>query len=458
MAATANDMTTELKNGLADVRYLVVGLGKTGLSCARFLARRGLKVAVVDSRAQPPGLEELRGEFPDMAVETGVFEGELMDAAEVLVVSPGISVKEPAIAAARQRGAVVLGDVEIFARLATAPVIAITGSNGKSTVTTLVGEMARDAGRKVGVGGNIGTPVLELLDDEYELYVLELSSFQLETTHSLQPLAAVVLNVSPDHMDRYENEAEYAEAKRGIYRGEGVMVINQDDPVVMEMAEPGRQAVGFTLEEAGEGEYGLQYDDGRLWLARGDECLIAADELKIPGKHNIANALAALALGEAAGLPMASMLETLRRFPGLPHRTQWVAMVDGVNWYNDSKGTNVGATVAAIDGLGGWLVLIAGGDGKGADFTPLRPAVADKVREVVLIGRDGPAIAEAIEGATEVSYAKDMEAAVQRAAQVAQPGDSVLLSPACASFDMFKNYEHRGEVFMAAVRRLAAHV
>jgi UDP-N-acetylmuramoylalanine--D-glutamate ligase len=447
-------MKTEMNNGLADVPYLVVGLGKTGLSCARFLARRGLEVAVVDSRARPPGLEELRAEYPDMAIATGGFETGLMERAEVLVVSPGISVKEPAIVAARQRGAEVIGDVEIFARLAKAPVIAITGSNGKSTVTSLVGEMAASAGRQVGVGGNIGTPVLELLDGDYELYVLELSSFQLETTYSLQPLAAVVLNVSPDHMDRYANEAEYAEAKRGIYRGEGVMVINEDDPAVLAMAEAGRKVVGFTVEEAEDDLYGLKCVDDQLWLARGEQGLIAADELKIPGKHNLANALAALALGEAAGLSLEAMLETLRRFPGLPHRTQWVAEVNGVNWYNDSKGTNVGATVAAIEGLEGWLVLIAGGDGKGADFTPLRPAVADKVREVILIGRDGPAIAEAVEGATEIRYAKDMEDAVHQAAEVALPGESVLLSPACASFDMFKNYEQRGEVFMAAVRGL----
>jgi UDP-N-acetylmuramoylalanine--D-glutamate ligase len=457
MAAHASDIQMKTQ-GLPEARYLVVGLGKTGLSCARFLARRGLEVAVVDSRARPPGLEELRTEFPEMEIATGAFEDELMDAAEVLVVSPGISVKEPAIAAARDRGAQVVGDVELFARLAKAPVIAITGSNGKSTVTTLVGEMARAAGRKVGVGGNIGTPVLELLDGDYELYVLELSSFQLETTYSLQPQASVVLNVSPDHMDRYASEAEYAAAKRSIYRGEGVVVINEDDPVVLEMAEPGRKVVGFTIEEAEDDLYGLRYADDQLWLAKGETRLIATEELKIPGKHNIANALAALALGEAAGLPMEAMLATLRSFPGLPHRTQWVAEVGGVNWYNDSKGTNVGATVAAIEGLEGWLVLIAGGDGKGADFTPLRPAVADKVREVILIGRDAPAIAAAVEGATEVRYAEDMDDAVRQAAAVAREGDSVLLSPACASFDMFKNYEQRGEVFMAAVRRLADDV
>lgn len=454
MAATANDMNKEFNNGLADVHYLVVGLGKTGLSCARFLARRGLSVAAVDSREQPPGLDELRREFPDMDIATGGFNTELMDWAEVLVVSPGISVKQPVIAAAHERGAELIGDVEIFARLAQAPVVAITGSNGKSTVTSLVGEMAADAGRKVGVGGNIGTPVLELLDGDHDLYVLELSSFQLETTWSLKPLASVVLNLSPDHMDRYADEAEYAEAKRGIYRGEGVMVINQDDPAVLAMAEAGRRLVRFSLSD-GSADYCAGEQDGQLSLLQRGQCLMAADELKIPGKHNLANALAALALGEAVGLPTETMLQTLRRFPGLAHRTQWVAEIDGVNWYNDSKGTNVGATVAAIEGLDGRLVLIAGGEGKGADFSALRAALQDKVRAVVLIGRDAPLIARAIEGGSELAYAEDMAAAVRWAASLAQAGDSVLLSPACASFDMFNNYEHRGEVFMQAVRSLA---
>ncbi|MBD3669369.1 MAG: UDP-N-acetylmuramoyl-L-alanine--D-glutamate ligase [Gammaproteobacteria bacterium] len=455
MAATANDMTNELNNGLAKVHYLVVGLGKTGLACARFLAARGHKVSVVDSRAEPPGLADLRREWPELEVVTGGLDSPLLAQADVLVVSPGLSVKEPAIAAARQRGAEVVGDIELFARLAQAPVVAITGSNGKSTVTMLVGEMAKRAGLRVAVGGNIGTPVLELLDDDYELYVLELSSFQLETTASLKPVSAVVLNLSADHMDRYDGETEYAEAKRRIYQGCGVMVINRDDPAVVAMAESGRRQIGFTLEVPGEGEYGIRQDAGAAWLSRGEEKLLACDELKLPGRHNLANALSALALGEAAGLPQPAMLATLREFAGLPHRTQWVAEIDGVNYYNDSKGTNVGATVAAIEGLAGQLVLIAGGEGKGADFRPLRTAVADKVRQAVLIGRDASLIAEAIAGGTEVSFARDMQRAVEQAAAVARVGDSVLLSPACASFDMFRNYEERGEVFMAAVRGLA---
>lgn len=455
MAATANDMSRELKNGLADLHYLVVGLGKTGLSCARFLMAKGLKVSVMDSRAQPPGLKELSLEYPELQIHTGGFDAELMAAADVLVVSPGIAVSEPAIVTACEQGVEVIGDVELFARLATAPVIAITGSNGKSTVTELLGEMARVAGKKVGVGGNIGTPVLELLDDDYQLYVLELSSFQLETTHSLNAKAAVVLNVSPDHMDRYVDEAAYAKSKQAVYRGDGNMILNADDAVVAAMAKPERRQTWFSLNESKDGNYGLMLDAEQLFLSKGTEQIMAASELKIPGRHNLANALAALALGEAVGLPLEAMVRALKEYTGLPHRTQWVVKRNGVDWYNDSKGTNVGATVAAIEGLDGPLILIAGGEGKGADFGELRAPLADKVSQLILIGRDAPLIAEAISGCCEVSFAEDMDDAVQQAEKMAQPGDSVLLSPACASFDMFSGYEQRGEVFMDAVRRLA---
>ncbi|MDH5359405.1 MAG: UDP-N-acetylmuramoyl-L-alanine--D-glutamate ligase [Gammaproteobacteria bacterium] len=446
---------TEQKHGLADVHYLVVGLGKTGLSCVRFLQARGLQVSAMDSRAEPSGLKELQAECPQIQIHTGGFDAGLMSTADVLVVSPGIPVLEPAIVQARTAGAQVVGDVELFARLVTAPVVAITGSNGKSTVTELLGEMARADGRKVAVGGNIGTPVLELLEQEYELYVLELSSFQLETTHSLNARAAVVLNVSPDHMDRYADEIAYAASKQAVYRGDGVMVLNTDDAVVAAMAESGRQQLWFSLEEANTDGYGLRLKDGELFLAKGDERIIAAKELKIPGRHNLSNALAALALGEAAGLSREAMVDALKMFTGLPHRTQWVAKLDGVDWYNDSKGTNVGATVAAIEGLDGPLILIAGGEGKGADFSELRAALADKVRLLILIGRDARLIAEAVAGCCEVIFATDMDDAVQQAASQARSGDSVLLSPACASFDMFSGYEQRGEVFMAAVRGLS---
>jgi UDP-N-acetylmuramoylalanine--D-glutamate ligase len=438
-------------------KVLVVGLGKTGLSCARYLSAHGYELAVTDSRAQPPGLETLRTEFPDVALFLGGFEERVFDLAEELVVSPGVSVKEPLVARALARGVPVIGDIELFARAATAPVIAITGSNGKSTVTSLVGAMAREAGRDVRVGGNLGTPALDLLRDvEPDCYVLELSSFQLETTYSLNPAVATVLNVSPDHMDRYGELADYAQAKGRILRGDGVMVLNADDPVVAAMAEPGRRCIYFTLGEPADGNYGLRQRGGQTWLCKGGAELIEAGELLLRGRHNLANALAALALGEAAGFGLEPMLSALRGFPGLAHRTQWVANTQGVDWFDDSKGTNVGATVAAVQGMAGPVVLIAGGDGKGQDFSPLKPVLADKARAVVLIGRDAPLIEQALGGAVPTVHAADMNAAVQQAAELAQAGDSVLLSPACASFDMFSGYEERGRVFVDAVRRMSA--
>lgn len=438
-------------------RTLIIGLGKTGLSCARYLAARGVEVAVADSRAEPPGLAALREELPDVALFLGDYPEQAIARAELVVVSPGVPLSHPMLAAAAARGQDVIGDIELFARAAQAPVAAITGANGKSTVTTLLGQMAQAAGRDVRVGGNLGTPALELLQDrEPDLYVLELSSFQLEGTRSLNAAAATVLNITPDHMDRYRSVADYSAAKQRIFRGDGVMVLNADDPAVLAMAVSGRRVTHFTLGVPEAGDYGVRMQDGTEWLVCGSETLLPVSELRIPGRHNIANALAALALGAALDLPLAAMLITLRAFAGLPHRMQWVAARDGVIWYNDSKGTNVGATLAAVSGMPGQVVLIAGGDGKGADFTPLRAAVAQKARAVVLIGRDAPLIEAALANAAPILLARDMDEAVQRAAAVAQPGDAVLLSPACASFDMYDNYEHRGRIFTDAVLKALA--
>lgn len=441
-----------------DSRFtLIVGLGKTGLACARYLASLGEPFVVVDSRAEPPALETLLQELPEAICHLGGFKAELFSEAGRVLVSPGISLDEPAIEIARHAGIEVIGDIELFARCAKAPVVAITGSNGKSTVTTLVGEMASHAGREVLVGGNIGTPALELLKQKQpDLYVLELSSFQLELTDSLNAAAAVVLNVSDDHLDRHGNLESYAAIKQRVFHGGGVMVLNADDPVVAEMADPSREVVYFGLAvPANESDYGLIGEAGTIWLARGSECLLEAGELRIPGRHNLANALAALALGERVGLPMETMLETLRQFPGLAHRCQWVAEHHGVAWYNDSKGTNVGATQAALEGMPGErVVLIAGGEGKGADFSPLREVVARRARAVVLIGRDAALIEAALQGVVPVLHATDMAQAVTVAAEHAESGDSVLLSPACASFDMFANYQARGDAFVAAVEGL----
>jgi len=441
-------------------RTLIVGLGKTGLSCARFLARQGITLAVADSRERPPGLEALQQELLDAAVFLGSFEPAIFEAAERLVVSPGVPLSEPLVRLAQARGVPVVGDVELFAAQARAPVAAITGSNGKSTVTSLLGQMARQAGLRTAVGGNLGEPVLDLLDDAADLYVLELSSFQLETTRSLAPRVATVLNVSADHLDRYDSVEAYSLAKAGIFNRAAAAVLNRDDPRVLAMNPGPGDVIHFTLGEPAEGEFGLCRPDGEPWLCRGAEPLLAASDLRIQGRHNLANALAALAIGTALGLEMAPMLEALRCFAGLPHRTQLVAEHQGVRWYNDSKGTNPGASIAAMEGLADpsgepRILLIAGGDAKGADFSELGPVVARTCRAVILIGRDARLLEAQLVGTRPFWHAKSLEAAVGLAADQARPGDLVLLSPACASFDMFRNYEHRGEVFAQAVRGVA---
>lgn len=440
-------------------KTLVVGLGKTGLSCARYLVAQGISVAVTDSREAPPGLDRLREELPDLAVFLGGFRPEVFAAAERIILSPGVPLSEPLVRQALGRGIPVLGDIELFAHVVREPVAAITGSNGKSTVTSLLGEMTRKAGLPVRLGGNLGEPALDLLDPEARLYLLELSSFQLETTSSLRARAAAVLNVSADHLDRYPDVDAYAAAKARIYRGAELAVVNRDDPIVSAMVPAGARQIGFTLGQPAPGDFGIRQRAGEPWLCRGRIFLLPAHALRIPGRHNLANALAALALGEACDLPEVAMLEGLRGFRGLPHRTQLVRELDGVRWYNDSKGTNPGAAIAALEGLcpargATRTVLIAGGDGKGADFSALAPAVARTARAVVLIGRDAPLIEAALRGTVPLFRAADMQEAVALAARQVRPGDRVLLSPACASLDMFRNFEHRGETFVAAVQGL----
>ncbi len=434
---------------------VIIGLGKTGLSCARFLARQGVDFAVTDSREVPPGLAELQNELPNCRIDVGQFSPTLLAQAHRLIISPGVSLREPALVQAIDRGIPIFGDIELFAHYAKAPIIAITGSNGKSTVTTLVGQMAERAGLRVRVGGNLGIPVLELLSDEAQLYVLELSSFELESTYSLHAKAATVLNISADHMDRYNNLAEYAAAKYRIYHNCEWAILNRDDEESYPALSIGAEkTVYFTLQPPMDDEWGLVEDDG-FYLALGQQRLMKTSEMRIKGRHNVANALAALALGHTMDLPLSAMIETLKTFEGLPHRCQWITESNGVTWYNDSKGTNIGATQAAIRGLGpdlnGKIILLAGGLGKEADFTELRAPIAEYVRSVILFGVDAPKIAAALEGTVSLIHVHDLEEAVTNARDQARPGDAVLLSPACASYDMFDNFEHRGEVFMRCV-------
>jgi UDP-N-acetylmuramoylalanine--D-glutamate ligase len=436
---------------------VIVGLGRTGFSCARYLRKRGWRVAVTDTRAEPPELKRLLALDADIEVRLGGLDARLLEGALCVVVSPGVSLAEPFFAEARRRGLEIVGDIELFARAADAPVVGITGTNGKSTVTTLLANMAAGSGLKLRAGGNLGAPALDLLDASVELYILELSSFQLETTESLSLAAASVLNVTPDHLDRYADLRAYAAAKARIFARCDVAVINLDDPLVAAMVGPGRRQLSFSLRADVGADYALmRRDDGDWWLMRREEPLLAFSQMRLTGLHNAANALAALALAEALALPRAGCVAALREFTGLAHRTQWVAEIGGVRYVNDSKGTNVGATLAAVAGMPGPLIVIAGGDGKGQDFRPLRAVFAGKVRSAVLIGRDAQALGAALQGASELHYAASLEAAVECAARLAQPGDTVLLSPACASLDMFRNYVHRGDVFAGAVQRRSA--
>jgi UDP-N-acetylmuramoylalanine--D-glutamate ligase len=464
---------------------VIVGLGRTGLSCARYLHACGWRLAVTDTRQTPPELARLAELDSRIPVRVGGLDARLLDGADCVVASPGVSLDEPFFVEARRRGLEIVGDVELFARAVDAPVVGITGTNGKSTVTTLVGRMAERAGLRVRVGGNLGEPALDLLSPapstaaggglaaarageadsarggtraahRAQLYVLELSSFQLDSTTSLALKAAVVLNVTPDHLDRYPSVEAYAEAKARIFARCETAVINLDDPLVVAMPQPGQKTLSFSLRASIGADYAVTTRDGEWWLTRRGEPLLAVSSMKIKGLHNAANALASLALGDALGLPMPAMLDELTSFPGLPHRSQWVADVRGVTYINDSKGTNVGATIAAVSGMQGPLIMIAGGDGKNQDFAELAGVFRGKVRHTVLIGRDAAAIAKALAGVCTLETCVSLEDAVRSAAKAAQPGDTVLLSPACASLDMFRDYTHRGAVFTQAVKELAA--
>ena len=447
---------------------LVLGLGETGLSLVRWLTAQGARVRVADSRNNPPGLDFLQKEFPKAEVRCGIFRSELAAGIELIAISPGVPLSDPFVARAVAHGVPVVGDIELFAlslpQKQCPKIIAITGSNGKTTVTSMVGAMCNAAGKEALVAGNISPAVLDVLmqrDGKHpDVWVLELSSFQLETTFSLNADTATVLNISEDHMDRYNDMGEYIAAKARIFRANGhggVQVLNRDDPdsAAMGLLERKHVTFGVNTPPLSDDDWGIEVEGAVTWLVQGKQRVMEADELLVEGMHNISNALAALALCRAIDLPLKPLISALRNFKGLPHRVEAVAEINDVIYYDDSKGTNVGATVAALKGLGRRAVVILGGDGKGQDFSPLEPAVAAHARAVVLIGRDAQKIAAELQTCdVPLLYATDMNEAVRLSAEQAQAGDAVLMSPACASLDMYRNYVHRAEVFIAAVREL----
>jgi UDP-N-acetylmuramoylalanine--D-glutamate ligase len=437
----------------------IVGMGATGLSAARFLSSIGKSFVFADSRTEPPRLSEVREQYPNVSMVLGPFAEDLLLGFDRVVVSPGVSLEEPALVAARERGVKLIGDVELFLEQAAAPVIVITGSNGKSTVTTLLGKMAEACGLSVGVGGNLGTPMLDLLDEDHQLYVIELSSFQLELVTDTRGAIAGLLNISPDHMDRYAGLQQYHAAKHRIFLGASTVINNRQDPLTNPLLSTSVKQSSFGLNKPDLGSFGLLDEDGQQWLACGLEPLMPVADVAIKGTHNTANALAALALGQAAGLDMTAMLETLKTYKGLAHRCEHVATVNQVMYIDDSKGTNVGATVAALNGFGekdrANLILIAGGQGKGQDFSKLKKPVAQFVKLVALYGEDAAKIASELQGSSEIEQFDSLENAVAKAAASAQSGDIVLLSPACASFDMFSGFEQRGQRFQSAVKAVA---
>ena len=432
---------------------VVLGLGATGLSVARYLRRAGIDARFVDSRANPPGMEELRASWPEAEVTLGAMR--LPENVDRIIVSPGIADSEPLLKKARKANIEIVSDIELFAREAKAPFVAITGSNGKSTVTTLLYHMGRAAGKETLAGGNLGEPALDLLDQQQpDLYVLELSSFQLQRTKSLPAAVAVLLNVSPDHLDWHASEREYRNAKYRVYREAAAAVINRADKRAIKETKRFDRLISFGLDAPEEGQYGLRSEAGVTYLARGNTLLIATTDIAMYGRHNHANALAALAAGELLGFEAATMLQVLSEFPGLPHRMQFVARKGSVNYINDSKATNVAAAVASVDSVDGMIVLLAGGLGKGGDFSELAAALENKLRAAVLFGSYAASIAAALDTVMPVYFATDMDDAVQQAAAFAETDDTALLAPACASFDQFANYAARGDAFRIAVEAL----
>lgn len=436
---------------------VVVGLGATGYSVVRYLRARGLSVSVVDSRQTPPLAQTLSNNYPDVACYFGELDTQVITQSSLLVVSPGIALNNPVIREAKYSGAQIVGDVELFLQENTQPVIAITGSNGKSTVTTLVGEMCRESGKKAWVAGNIGLPVLDALTDQidYNVAVLELSSFQLETTSKVPAQAAAILNISADHMDRYDSMGDYVLAKARILRGAQCAVLPRHDEQLKQITTTNK-VIDFDLDEPdSDNSFGIKRQSNQRWLVKGDERLMKLRDVPLTGLHNVKNVLSAFALLECFSLPLDSLVQAVKGFQGLPHRMQTIAVHNQVTWVNDSKATNIGATNTALKNLEQDVIWIAGGQGKGADFTELRDAVSSNIKQLILFGEDAHQIANALSDLLAIEHVQDMQSAVAFAAQQAQPDDIVLLSPACASLDMYVSFEHRGQDFADHVKALA---
>lgn len=449
---------------LKDKKYMIVGAGLTGLSVARWCVRNGYDFDLCDTRTGLANAENIRNEFSTASLFLGELDVHRLIRYEQLVVSPGIALSTPAIAEAKELGVQVTGDIQIFAERCTQPIVAITGSNGKTTVATLVGELLAAAGKTVAVGGNIGVPALDL--PQADLYVLELSSFQLETTPNLNAAVAVILNISADHMDRYNDLNAYIAAKQQVFNGCKNIVFNRDDQATKAVtketaaAKPSTSsaAVAFTANEPNKGEFGVINKHGKEWIAYGDTTLLATDELKLKGRHNILNAVAALALVQALDIDINSTLKVLKEFPGLPYRCQWLGIKDGITFYNDSKGTNVGATLAAIEGVAkgikGQVWLLLGGVGKGQDFSPLAKVCSQYVAEVQVYGEASKEIIAAISDSCDNFEHDTLQNAFNRARLLANEGDVILFSPACASFDQFEDYMARGAYFTSLVEAI----
>ncbi len=440
----------------ADGMTLVIGMGGTGMSFARFLAARGAPAIFVDTRAMPPGQAAIRAAMPGADLRSGGAPATVPDGVGRVLLSPGVDLRLPVIADARRRGLPLLSDIDLFAAEAAAPITTITGSNGKSTVTSMLGAMLAGAGVRVAVGGNLGTPALELLDPAVSHYVLELSSFQLERSAPVPAAAAVVLNITPDHLDMHGDMAAYTAAKARIYARCSLAVVNRDLPGLAALVPAGTPKLGFGLDAPTGQDLGLRAGKDGPWLARGDELLLPVAELPVTGRHNVANALAALALSTASGVALGDLLPGLRAYRPLPHRMTLVARRNGVNWIDDSKATNVGAAVTSIGSVDGPLVLIAGGDGKGASFEELAAALRGRQCAAVLLGRDRELLAAELAAVCPVHRVADLPSAVSLAASLARPGWTVLLAPACSSLDMFRDYGARGAAFAAAVLALDA--